>query len=108
MRKHLAMALPGMVVLNRYSQPLLRQNLATGIASKQVRWGFHITYQHSCYAANSTKSASSIYDITGTNWYYNEKQPFVYCTAGIGALNVGKQEKEERVRRVDIPTIQYG
>jgi hypothetical protein len=108
MRKHSATALPFMVVLNSHSQPSLRQNLATGIQSTQFRWDYNFTYQHSCYSENGfafcTKSVSSTHDITGKNWYDNEKQPFVNCTTGLGAFNVGGAGETARIDRLDIPT----
>lgn len=84
MRKVLAAALLFMVALSSYSQPSLSQNLATGMASKQVRWGFLFTYRNGSSEKNGygacNASVSSINTRTGNNWSFSEKQSFMYCS----------------------------
>jgi len=84
MRKLLAAALLFMVVLSSYSQPFLSQNLAKGLASKQVRWGFLLTYHNRRSDKNGygacNASVSSINTRTGNHWSFSEKQSFMYCS----------------------------
>jgi len=105
MRKNLATALLAIVVLYFYSQPFLRQNLATGIESNQLRWNFLFTYQHGCYKQYGTDPVTPINDIRGMIWYYNEKQ----CVLHFGDLGVKCGECKEKTKsgRVNIPTLQF-
>ena len=108
MRKHLATALLLMVVLNSFSQPFLRQNLATGKKSNQVRWDCHFTYHHIRHAekgfAGCTESVSSIHDITRNTWYYDEKQAFVYYASAISLSDLGSAGETGKVRKQALPT----